>query len=183
MPILPYLQQSEVPPEYRDILDRGYNLHRILLHSPKTARASGLMGRHIRFESGLDARLRELAILQVTYLAGAEYEYAHHLKIAKDFGVPDADLDAIRQETNGEPSALEPLAKTALAAAREMTLGVEASPETMQALKAELSASDLVDLVYAIAFYVGFVRITGAFGIEVEDSYGPLLARFPLPDA
>jgi alkylhydroperoxidase family enzyme len=179
MPRLPYLDKADIAPEYQDIIARGYNLHRTLLHSPKTARASGNVGRHIRFEAAIDDRLRELAILQVTYLARSEYEYSHHLQIALDFGVAKADLHAIAEESAGRPSALEPLAKAVLRAAREMTED-KVSDATFAELKAGLTPEEIVDLIFAIGFYCGFVRITGSLQIDVEPQYGPLLAEFPL---
>ena len=76
---------------------------------------------YIRHKSKLDPRLRELAILQVGYLANSPYEYSHHVKIGREFGVSDDDIRAIGEETAGRPSKLDPLAKAVLRAAREMT--------------------------------------------------------------
>ena len=120
---LPYLEPDQVAPEYRDMLKRNTNLHKLLVNSPDMARAFNGIGSFIRFKSKLDPRLRELAILQVGYVARSPYEYSHHVKIGRDFGVSDDDIRAIATETAGRASALEPLAKIVLKAAREMATG------------------------------------------------------------
>ena len=83
-----------------------------MAHSPNGARAFHGLGEFIRHQSRLDPRLRELAILQVGYLTKSVYEYTHHIKIGRGFGVSDDDIRALAAETAGRPSKLEPLAKT-----------------------------------------------------------------------
>ena len=65
---LPYLEPDQVAPEYRDMLKRNTNLHKLLVNSPDMARAFNGIGSFIRFKSKLDPRLRELAILQVGWM-------------------------------------------------------------------------------------------------------------------
>ncbi len=118
---LPYLDKSDLLPEHQDLLARNINLYRLLAHSPRAARSLNTMARYIRDGSRLDPRLREMAILQVGYVTRAVYEYSHHIRISRDFEVSDDDIRAIADETAGRPTALDPLAKAVLRAARDMT--------------------------------------------------------------
>jgi len=63
---LPYLEPDQVAPEYRDMLKRNTNLHKLLVNSPDMARAFNGLGNYIRFKSKLDPRLREMAILRTS---------------------------------------------------------------------------------------------------------------------
>src|SRR5260221_5548495 len=117
---LPYLEPDQVAPEYRDMLKRNTNLHKLMVNSPDMARSFNGVGNFIRFKSKLDPRLRELAILQVGWLEKSEYEFTHHVKIGKEFGVTDADIAGMMAETEGKTSRLEPLAKANLKRARGM---------------------------------------------------------------
>jgi alkylhydroperoxidase family enzyme len=182
MALLPFIEAESLAPELRDLVKSGLNLHKVMVHSPNTARMSQHVGGYIRFGQGLDSRLRELAILQVACAAGWEYEYAQHLKIGEEFGISSDDLAAVALETQGLPNCLDPLARLVMRAAREMTLGEAASYETMHELQATLSTEHLVDLIFAIAFYVGFGRITGSFVIEVEPQRRIYLERYPMPN-
>jgi alkylhydroperoxidase family enzyme len=178
---LPYLDKPDLAAADQDLLARGINLHRVLAHSPNGARGFLGLGKFIRHESRLDSRLRELAILQVGYLTRSAYEYSHHIKIGRDFGVSDDDIKAMIEETVGRQTGLEPLAKAVLRAAREMTLDLGLSDATFAALRQGLDNERVTDLILTIAFYNGVVRLLGALQIEVEESYLGYLREFPLP--
>src|SRR6195256_4950338 len=98
---VPYLDRKDVKPEHQDLLTRNINLYRALVHSPDGLRTFSALGHFIRHTSRLNPRLRELAILQVGYLARSPYEWSHHVKIGRDFGVTDHDIRALIQETDG----------------------------------------------------------------------------------
>jgi alkylhydroperoxidase family enzyme len=178
---LPYLDKADLPPEHQDLLARNINLHRLLVHSPAATRAWHTFAHFIRHESQLDPRLRELAILQIGYLERSPYEYSHHIKIGREFGVSDDDIRAIAEETEGRPTTLEPLGKALLRAAREMTHGLAISDRTFQELRQSLDNERLTDLVLTIAFYNSVIRILATLQIDVEDDYKQYLDEFPLP--
>src|SRR5262250_2359306 len=115
---LPYLEADQVAPEYRDMLKRNINLYKLLVNSPDMARAFNGVGGYIRHKSKLDPRLRELAILQVGWMTQTEYEFTHHVKIGREFGVTDADIQGVIDETAGKASSLEPLVRVVLRGAR-----------------------------------------------------------------
>lgn len=178
-----YFDRADLPAEHRDLLNRPINLFRALVNSPGAARGWSSVGHYIRHGSKLDPRLRELAILQVGYLTRSPYEYSHHVKIGHDFGVGDDDIRAIAAETEGRASTLEPLARTVLKAAREMTTELAVSDATFAQLRQSLDAERLTDLVLTIAFYCAVVRVLATLQIDVEDEYLPYLKQFPLPSA
>jgi alkylhydroperoxidase family enzyme len=179
---LPYLDVGDLAPEHRDLLERPINLNRLTVHSPEARRHFGAVGHWIRYGSRLDPRLRELAILQVGYLTRSPYEYSHHLKIGRDFGVTDDDVRALIAETEGRDSGLPALDKAVLRAAREMTENLKVGDATFDELQAELDKERLVDLVSVIAYYNGVVRLLASFEIDVEPEYQPYIDAFPLPE-
>lgn len=178
---VPYLDPSDLAPEDRDLLKRPITLHRALVHSPSGARSFLGLGEFIRHKSRLDPRLREMAILQVGYLARSPYEYSHHVKIGLEFGVSRDDIHAIAAETEGRPTKLEPLAKTVLLAAREMATDLAVSDSTFSTLSRSFDTERLTDLLITIAYYCGVVRLLASLQIDVEPDYLPYLEEFPLP--
>ena len=178
---LPYLEADQVAPEYRDMLKRNTNLHKLLVNSPDMARAFNGMGSYIRFKSKLDPRLRELAILQVGWMEKSEYEFTHHVKIGREFGVTDADIEAMMVETEGKPSSLEPLARLILKGAREMVRELAMSQASFAAIKAHLSDARMTDLVLTIAFYCAVVRVLATMQIDNEPTYKEVLQQYPIP--
>ncbi len=176
----PYLSKKDLAPEDRDLI-RDINLSRLLVHSPRAARASNGTAMYIRNGSKLDPRLREMAIIQVGYLARSIYEYAHHVQIGLDAGVSEADIRAIADDTAGKPTALDPLAKAVLKAARELSDEIDLSDATFTVLCQHLDNEKLIDLIYSICSYCGVVRMLAALRIDLEDHYRPYLEKFPLP--
>ena len=57
---VPYLQQSDLPPEHQEILARPIALNRAMANSPNAAKAMTGLAMYIRRGSKLDPRLREL---------------------------------------------------------------------------------------------------------------------------
>jgi alkylhydroperoxidase family enzyme len=178
---VPYLEKSDLPPEHQDILARPIALNRAMANSPNAAKAVTALALYIRHHSKLNPRLRELAILQVGYLARSAYEYSHHVKLGREAGVTDDDIRAIGEETAGRPSKLDSLSKDVLRAAREITKDLAMSDETFAALEKALGREQIIDLTLAIAFYNAVVRLLATLQIDVEPEYQRYLEEHPLP--
>lgn len=178
---LPYLDADQLPVEQRDLLKRPINLTRLLVNSPGMAKAFHGVGGYIRNKSTLNPRLRELAILQVGWMEKSEYEFTHHVKIGKEFGVTDEDIQNLFLETEGKMSKLEPLARTILKGAREMVRDLAMSDATFAEIKKELSNEHMVDLVLTIAFYCAVVRVLATMKMDNEPQYKEVLKQYPIP--
>ena len=163
------------------MLKSNTKLHTLLVNSPDTARAFNGLGNFIRFKSKLDPRLRELAILQVGWLEKSEYEFTHHVKIGKEFGVTDDDIKALMEETEGKTSKLEPLARAILRGAREMVKDLAMTDATFAEIKKDLSDEHMTDLVLTIAFYCAVVRVLATMQIDNEPTYKEVLQQYPIP--
>jgi len=177
---LPYIDVDQLPPEHKELLKRPINLTRLLVNSPGMARAFHGIGGYIRNKSALDSRLRELAILQVGWMEKSEYEFTHHVKIGKEFGVTDEDIQNLFLE-KGKPSKLEPLAKAVLRGAREMVRELAMSDATFAEIKKELSNEHMTDLVLTIAFYCAVVRVLATMKMDNEPQYKEVLKQYPIP--
>lgn len=179
---VPYLEAADLAAEDQDLLKRPIALHKALVNSPKAARAFGGLGQFIRYGSRLDPRLRELAILQVGWLARSPYEWSHHIKLGHEFGVSDGDIRGLIDDTAGRPTPLDALACLVLRGAREITQQGGMADATFAALQSALGNEQVVDLTLTIAFYNAVVRVLATLQIDVEDEYMPYLRRFPWPD-
>lgn len=178
---VPYLDVSDLSPENKDLLKRPIWLNRALAHSPDALRSMNELAGFIRHKSTLDGRLRELAILQIGWLAKSPYEWSHHIAIGREFGVSDDDIRAIGEETKGWPTRLDETAKLVLRGAREMNDNLAMSDATYKALETKLGRAHMIDLVMTISFYCAVVRILATLQIDVEPDYQKYLDQHPLP--
>ena len=178
---LPYVDTDDLRAEDRELLARPINLNRALVHSPTVFRHFWDTANWIRFDATVDGRLREMAILQVGYVARSPYEWSHHLQLAPAFGVSDDDVRAIIAESEGRPSGLAPLDRAVLRLAREMTVDLAGSREAFEAVRAGLGAAGLTEMLMVIGFYNLVVRYLLTVEIDVEPDYQRFLDAFPLP--
>src|SRR3954470_5236678 len=66
-----------------------------LLRSPQLLERVAKMGEYLRFESVLDARIRELATCAVARHTSNQFEWLMHAPLAREAGVAQATLDAL----------------------------------------------------------------------------------------
>jgi alkylhydroperoxidase family enzyme len=178
---LPYIEKAQVAPENQDLMKREITLYKQLVNSPNALRAFQGLGYFIRHKSKLDTRLRELAILQVGWLARSPYEWSHHIKLGYEFGVTDADIQALIDDTAGKATSLGAVERLVLSAAREATRDGAVSLATFEALRKHLSNELMIDLVMTIAFYNAVVRVLASLEIDVEPDYQKYLTKYPFP--
>jgi hypothetical protein len=103
------------------------------------------------------------------------------VKIGKELGVTDEDIQRMMAETEGKPSTLEPLARAILKGAREMVRELAMSDATFAEIKKDLSNEHMTDLVLTIAFYCAVVRVLATMTIDNEPFYKEVLTRYPIP--
>ena len=76
---------------------RLLNLYRALLNSPGLASAWLDFNNAVRFETGFNERLRELVIMRVAVLNGADYVFRiHQSRYAEPAGVTRTEVEALR---------------------------------------------------------------------------------------
>src|SRR5262245_23593131 len=73
-----------------------HNLYRMLLNSPPIARGWLGLLTAVRQQCQLSGRYRELAILRIALVNGANYEYEGHVPFALKVGVTQPQIDALR---------------------------------------------------------------------------------------
>ena len=178
---VPYLEPEDLPEEHRDLISRPINLLRAMANNPDAMQVFSHIGMWIRHEAPLDPRLREMAILQVGYVTASSYEFSHHVKIGKDFGVSDDDIDAVIQESQGEETSLPALDRAVLRAARELTLELELTDATWAELEEALGRERLMELVLIISYYNHVVRVLSALQVDVEEEWAAPLQRYAPP--
>ncbi|HEY6024654.1 MAG TPA: carboxymuconolactone decarboxylase family protein, partial [Pseudolabrys sp.] len=92
-------------PEIRALADRiraerggrMLNLYKMLLNSPSVAAGWLNLFTAIRQQCELPGDYRELAILRVAIVNGADYEYRAHIPFALKEGVTQAQIDGLKE--------------------------------------------------------------------------------------
>jgi len=154
---------------------RGGDLRPIdemLLLSPPVAEGWNALLGAVRGQLELDGSLRELVILRIAVLNGADYEWQAHEPVARRCGFTDATLAAIRAGT--EIPALDALEQAVLAYTDAMTRDVTVPDDVFAALAERLNPRELAELTAIVAVYNMVSRYVVALEVGVPASGGRL---------
>ncbi len=170
---------ADLKPQPQDLIDatlkrRGgalIELDKVLLWSEPVARGWNVYLGAVRTGLPTSRKLRELGILTVALLTGADYEYKHHAPDFLSAGGVQAELDALSRFINSNPRAA--LVDTALGAieiavieyAVQVTLDVKVSDATFAKMKSHFDTTQIVELTVAIATYNMVARILVPLGV------------------
>jgi len=121
------------------------------LREPRSGAATGLLGRALRSEAVLPARVREIVVLLVAAHERSPFEWYAHAPAAREAGWPDDVVDAVRR---GEvPAPDDALERAACAAAAELLRTGDLADGTWAALLAAHGTAAAVELVTLVGYY------------------------------
>jgi AhpD family alkylhydroperoxidase len=142
----------------------------MLLHSPPVADGWNSLLGAIRERSTLPADVRELVILRVAELNGADYEWAAHEPVARRVGLSAGQIAAVRE--GADDAALDERQRAALAYTDAMTREVEVPEQVFAALGGHFDQRQIVELTVTAGAYNLVSRFLVALRIGVEDREG-----------
>jgi 4-carboxymuconolactone decarboxylase len=144
----------------------------IWLRSPGLAAKAQSLGEYCRFETALPPRLTELAILVSARRWTAQFEWWAHALLAREAGIPDAVIEAIR--TRKTPALVDPESRVVYRFAAAMLENGRADDPLFAETKASLGERGLVDLIGIIGYYALVSLTLNAFEVPVPDGSLPL---------
>ena len=126
-------------------------LYQVLLNSAPLAEGWERLLTAIRNRSSVPPDLREMVILRVAVLNRAPYEFAAHVPYARQAGITDAKIEALRADTLD--AAFSDDERVVLMLADTMTRDVQVDDAVMAPILARFDARATVELVATIAAY------------------------------
>lgn len=148
------------------------SVFRVLLRHPALAKALYDLLAVLLWTPRLDARLRELVIMRIGWATGSVYEWTQHWRIARDAGVADADLLAVR-DWRGHPG-YGPAERAVLAATDETLATGTIGDAAWAACRAALAHPEpLLELVVAIGNWRLFSSMLRSLEVPLEAGVAP----------
>ena len=179
MPRLTPLDLDNLAPDQQAVVDKMLSGPRggmrgpfeSLLRRPELCDRVQHLGAYCRFGSSLPADVSELAIILTGKHWTAQFEFWAHARLAREDGLPDEIIEAIR--IDGSPAFPEGERGEQYRAAYELVTEYFAtnrvSDETYQQAVAALGEGGVVDLIGVVGYY-GLVSFTlNAFEVPVPD--------------
>ena len=135
----------------------------MFLHAPELAGRVAHLGAYVRFEGGLDMRVRVLAAMTVAREFEAMYVWGAQTGSARRQDVPESTITAIReQHTRGVPAEDAQVIEFTRRLLREHRV----DDATFQALRSRLGESGLIELTGSIGYYAMLAMTVNACELE-----------------
>jgi 4-carboxymuconolactone decarboxylase len=138
-----------------------------LLYSPLTGNRFQSLGESLRFFNQLPGNQLEIAILVIAAQWRAEFEWWAHARLAKNAGVADDVIEAIR--TGAQPQIVDAGESLVYEVAVELLTTHRLSEETYNRALEVLGEAGLVDLQFLMAYYTGVSMLLNTFEIPLPD--------------
>src|SRR5262249_58628510 len=145
---IPYFDVESASGRHAEFLEKlkpHVNIYRMLANSESGIKGFTRMGNALLHRSELDPVLRELAILRVGRLSRAAYEVFQHERIAREVGVAEEKIAALRDGTVEAP-AFTDQDKAVLRFTDDVVRSIKASDKTLKAVQAVLGPGPLLEL-------------------------------------
>jgi 4-carboxymuconolactone decarboxylase len=171
-PRIPPVQKEHWTPDQKAILEplerqkRLYNVFSTMANHPDLARDWLVFANHVLRKCTLPPRDREILILRIGWLCGAEYEWAQHVRIGKAVGLSDDDLKHIQQ--GPEAAGASQHDRLLLKAVDELHADSFIGDETWNALARTYDTRQLMDLVFAVGQYNLVSMALNSFGVQLD---------------
>ena len=169
-----YVSREDLPADKQGVYDRIAEtrgavprLFQAMLNSPDAAARVGELGAYLRYSSPLDPAIREITILSTAREMGVDYEWAHHLPVAREVGVSEAVIDAIR--SGRAPMGIPAKEGVFAQAAKELVREGALSERTFQAVEHLLGPAQTVDLIVLVGYYGMVGRVLKSLEVELEE--------------
>ena len=148
-----------------ELWGKPVNLYRALGNHAPLAAAWTEFANAIRHESRTPRALRELMILRTAQIARSEYEWAHHLRMARKAGVPEAKIVAL---AGWRASQVFDAKERAALALTEAVMACNVGDDVHAEVKQHFSDAEFVELSLTAGFYALVSRMLDAMRVEMD---------------
>ena len=158
-----------------ELWGKPVSLYRALGNQPALVAAWTEFFNAIRHQSTTPRALREIMILRAAQLACSEYEWAHHLAMARKAGVREPQIEALADWRNSVQ--FDDRERAALALTEAVIAG-KVTDEIFAVVRRHFGDAEYVELCLTAAAYAMVSRMLDALGVELdahERDYSPKL--------
>jgi 4-carboxymuconolactone decarboxylase len=177
--VTPITRRDQVQERHRAIFDavaEGRGSVRgpfsILMHSPVLCRRHLDVGTYLRFNSGLEADTRELAIIAAAREKDCPYVWGAHAPAARAAGIGNAVIAAVRD--HGDLAGLPAAERDIVAYTRQLAQRNAVAPDLFDRLHGRHGVPWLVELTCLIGHYGIVAAILNAFEVAPAADAEPL---------
>jgi 4-carboxymuconolactone decarboxylase len=141
------------------------------LHTPVVGDRAAALGTSLRFDTSLERRLTEIAIITTGAHWKAEFEWWAHARMANEFGVSDEVIAAIAR--GDDPPFASEDERLVYTAARQLPRAGRVESDTLERCRATLGDAATVELVNLCGYYTLVSYLLNSFDVPLPPGVEP----------
>jgi alkylhydroperoxidase family enzyme len=146
----------------------------VLLNHPRVAGPWLTFNNVLLGKPTIDPRQRELLIMRIAWHARAEYEYLQHVRLAKQLGVTDEEVEAV---TKGpDDGSWSPVEAALLTAADDLFTDQCISTTTWSRLSEHFDTTQLMEIAFVVGTYLCLAFVLNSAGVQLDEDLDPSIA-------
>ena len=159
---------------------KARNLLGTLARHPALARAYHTLNGHALYATTLTERQRELVVLRVAAVRGADYEWLQHTVVGEEVGMSAGEIRRVALGPDAPGwSAFE---SALLRAVDELVADASITDATWGVLAVELDEQQLLDLIFTVGAYDVLAMVMRAVRVQLDDDLRPAETAFSLSE-
>jgi 4-carboxymuconolactone decarboxylase len=164
---VPLPEIESLPPGIKEAVESlPLNVFRMAANAPASFVTLAGLARSILSESLFDPRKREVAVLRVARVTNANYEWTHHVAVAKQCGVTDDEIETIKAE---DPvSSLGEEENLLCRVADEISLEVRLSDEALSQVLDRYGVREATELILCVSYFNMVSRFLESTRVPLE---------------
>jgi 4-carboxymuconolactone decarboxylase len=167
---IPLTSIEQQPEPVRQWMARRGNLNvfRLLANAPQVFPGWTQMVDELFESPTFSQRLREVVILRVAHLQGSRYELSQHVRIARNAGLTDQQINAILDNNDLAAAGFSDTERTALDVTTELCSTHQLRDDTFSAAQAVFGDEALTELLMIVSCYYGLALVLNAADLDVD---------------
>jgi alkylhydroperoxidase family enzyme len=146
----------------------------VLLNHPRVAGPWLTFNNTLLGQPMIEPRQRELLIMRIAWHARAEYEFLQHVRLAKQLGVTDDEVEAVtRGPDAGAWSAIE---ADLLRAADELFEDACIGDATWARLSEHFDTAQMMEIAFVVGTYLCLAYVLNSAGVQLDEDLDPAIA-------
>lgn len=141
----------------------------LMLQVPHLGEPLEALGAAVRFDTQLPDRLREVAVLTVAAVTGSEFEWWAHERVAREVGLADDELDAVRALDLAAHPGADPAEVVVQRVAARLAAREPLDDAAYEVAASTLGEQGLLELVVLVGYYAMLAQMMEVFGVGAPE--------------
>ncbi|MBL7176917.1 MAG: carboxymuconolactone decarboxylase family protein [Desulfobacteraceae bacterium] len=164
---IPLPKDADLPKDIQERLSSfPMNVSRMIANAPASFAGFMELASSILFKSEFDPRKREIAVLRVAHVTRADYEWTHHVTVAKRTGITDEEINKIASEN--PVSSLDEEGNLLCRVADEISLDVRLSDDALTQILDRYGIRGATELILCCSYFNMLSRFLESTRVELE---------------